>query len=153
MSEILPYSTPILYENRTEIAVPFIFLTQGRIFQSFALRKNASSNHNYCATTDIRAPQQQQQQQQHQSQWLTTTLCVSQQQVLFDKRDANYPKDNIWQTIADHLDCLLFCLLGWSLEVSHRHPKMSLESAVFQLYYELLLPFPACLLKFVSRPV
>lgn len=97
-------------ENQTEIAAPFIFSTQGRIFQSFALRTNASSNHNYCAATDIRAPQQQQ--QHHQSQWLTTSLCVSQQQVLFDKRNANYPKDNIWQTIADHLDCLLFCLLG-----------------------------------------
>lgn len=134
MSEILLNR---ISENRTEIAAPFIFLNQGRIFQSFTLRTNVSSNHNYCATTDIRAPQQQ----QHQSQWLTTTLCVSQQQVLFDKRDATYPKDNIWQTIADHLDCLLFCLLRWSLELSHRHPKMSLESAVFQLYYEVLLLF------------
>ncbi len=34
-------------------------------------------------------------------------ICVSQHQVLFDKRHAdykdNYLKDNIWQSITDHL--------------------------------------------------
>lgn len=58
---------------------------------------------------------------------------VSQHQALFGKWDS---KDNIWRSIADQSDYLLFCpFLYKRLQLSHRHPKIRLEpfAAQFQL--------------------
>lgn len=59
-------------------------------------------------------------------------ICVSQMRHIFFK-------DNIWENIAHELDYLLFCLLRWSVKLSHRQPLLRPEPAVFQLFYEVRL--------------